>query len=48
MIIPEATMVKMTMKSILAALVSNNQHNPTHNSRMHTNRIAFPVVIVTS
>ena len=43
--IPEATIVKITMKSILAALVSSSQHNPTHNSRMHTKRIMFPVVI---
>ena len=42
---PDATMVKITMKSILAALVINNQHNPTHKSRMQIKRIIFPVVI---
>ena len=42
---PDATMVKTTIKSMRAALVSSNQHNPTHNSRMHTKRIMFPVVI---
>jgi len=44
-IMPDATMVKITMKSIFAALVSNIQHNPTHRSRMHTNLIKLPVVI---
>lgn len=43
--IPEATMVKITMKSILAARVSSSQHNPTHKSRMQINRMRFPVVI---
>ena len=43
--IPEATMVKITIKSILAALESNIQHNPTHKSRMQIKRIIFPVVI---
>ena len=44
-IMPDATMAKITMKSIFAALVSNNQHSPTHRSRMHANRIKLPVVI---
>lgn len=44
--IPEATMVKITMKSIRAALVSKSQHKPSHKSRMHTKRIMLPVVIV--
>ena len=42
---PDATMVKITMKSIFAALVINNQHNPTHKSRMQIKRIIFPVFI---
>lgn len=42
---PDATMVKITMKSILAALVSSNQHSPTHKSRMQMNRMRLPVVI---
>ena len=45
MMMPDATMVKITMKSILAARVSNSQHNPSHSSRMHAKRIQFPVVI---
>ena len=45
---PDATMVKSTMKSILAALVSNSQHNPSHNSTMHANRIKLPVDIIAS
>ena len=44
---PDATIVKITIKSILAARVSSSQHNPTHRSRIQTKRIAFPVVIVT-
>ena len=43
---PDATMVKITMKSMRAALVISSQHNPSHNSRMHTKRIRLPVVIV--
>ena len=42
---PDATMVKITMKSILAALVSSSQHSPTHRSRMQMNRMRLPVVI---
>ena len=42
---PDATMVKITMTSILAALVSNSQHKPTHKSRMQMNLMRFPVVI---
>lgn len=42
---PDAIMVKITMKSILAARVSSNQHNPTHRSRIQVKRMAFPVVI---
>lgn len=41
-------MVKITMKSILAALVSSNQHSPTHKSRMQMKRIMLPVVIALS
>ena len=48
MMIPDATMVKITMKSILAARVSNSQHNPSHSSRMHAKRIKLPVVITVS
>ena len=48
MMIPDATMVKITMKSILAARVSNSQHNPSHNSRMQAKRIKLPVVITVS
>ena len=43
--IPDATIVKITMKSMRAALVSSSQHNPTHKSRMQTKRMRFPVVI---
>ena len=43
--IPDATMVKITIKSMRAALVSNSQHNPSHNSRMQTKRMILPVVI---
>ncbi len=43
---PDATMVKTTIKSMRAALVSSNQHNPSHNSRIHTKRSRLPVVIV--
>ena len=42
---PDATIVKITMKSIFAALVSSSQHNPTHKSRMQMNLMRFPVVI---
>ena len=45
---PEAMMVKITMKSILAARVSSNQHKPNHSSRMQAKRMAFPVVIAFS
>ena len=45
---PEATMVKITMKSMRAALVSNSQHKPTQRSRMQINRIILPVVITSS
>ena len=48
MIMPEATMVKITMKSILAARVSNNQHSTIHNSKMQAKRMIFPVVIALS
>ena len=44
---PDATMVKITMKSMRAARVSSSQHNPTHRSRMHVKRIIFPVFITT-
>jgi len=43
--IPDATMVKMTIKSMRAALVSSSQHNPTHKSRMQAKRMRFPVVM---
>ena len=43
---PDATIVKITMKSIFAALVSNSQHSPSHNSRMQAKRMMLPVVIV--
>ena len=43
--IPDATMVNTTMKSILDARVSSSQHNPSHSSRMHPNLIILPVVI---
>lgn len=42
---PDATMVKITMKSILAALVSSSQHNPSHSSRMQAKRMMLPFVI---
>ncbi len=42
---PDATMVKSTMKSILAALVISSQHNPSHKSRMHTNLMILFVVM---
>ena len=45
---PDATMVKITIKSMRAALVSNNQHRPTHKSRMQINRMRLPVVIKSS
>ena len=41
-------MVKITMKSILAARVSNNQHSTIHNSKMQAKRMIFPVVIALS
>ena len=42
---PDATIVKITMKSIVAARESSIQHNPTHSSRMQANLMMFPVVI---
>jgi len=48
MMMPDATMVKITMKSILAARVSNNVHSAIHNSRMQAKRMMFPVVIAIS
>jgi len=48
MMMPDATMVKITMKSMRAARVSNIQHNPTHRSRMHANLIILPVVMFSS
>lgn len=42
---PDATMVKITMKSMCAALVNSSQHNPSHNSRMHTKRMILLVDI---
>ena len=45
---PDATMAKITMKSMRAARVSNSQHKPNHRRRMQVKRMILPVVIVLS
>lgn len=45
---PDAKMVKITMKSMRAARVISIQHNPTHKSRIQAKRMILPVVIISS
>lgn len=45
MMMPDATIVNTTMKSIRAARESSIQHSASHKSRMHTKRMMLPVVI---
>ena len=43
---PEATMVKITMKSILAARVSNNQHSTIHNSKTYLHLLYLILLVL--
>ena len=43
---PDAMMVKITLKSILDESVSSNQHSPTHSAAINPNLIFSPVVIL--
>ena len=43
---PEAMMVKITIKSILDESVSSNPHSPTHSAAINPNLIFSPVVIL--
>ena len=44
--IPEATIVKITMKSILGERVTSSTHSASHSAAMKPNLILFPVVIM--
>ena len=43
---PEAMMVKITIKSILGERVNSNPHSPTHRAAIKPNLIFSPVVIL--
>lgn len=43
--IPEAIIVKITMKSIRGERVISSQHNASHSAAMNPKRILLPVVI---